>query len=54
MYQTILKEIDGNKADALTPLGKSSIGDGVGIDEVESIVASRSGRILSASTILKS
>ena len=54
VFQTIHKEIDAAGAAALEPLGQSSLTDGVASDEVEHVVAMRNGRILSASTILKS
>lgn len=54
VFQTIHKEIDAAGATALEPLGQSALADGVASDEVEDVVAMRNGRILSASTILKS
>lgn len=54
VFQTIHKEIDAAGASALNPLGQSSLTDDVATDEIEHIVAMRNGRILSASTILKS
>jgi len=54
VFETIHKEIQAAGADALIPLGKSHLSEGVASDEVEDVVARRSGRILSASTILKS
>lgn len=54
VFQTIHKEIDAAGPAALEPLGQSSLTDGVASDEVENVVAMRNGRILSASTILKS
>ena len=54
VFDTIHKEIAAAGAGALIPLGGSSLGEGVASDEVEGVVARRNGRILSASTILKS
>lgn len=54
VFETIHKEIQAAGADALIPLGRSHISEGVANDEVENVVARRNGRTLSASTILKS
>ncbi|KAG9052633.1 hypothetical protein FS842_009475 [Serendipita sp. 407] len=55
VFRTFEKELTGDGADALKPLERVEVSDGVAMpDEVVRIVANRSGAILSASTILKS
>lgn len=55
VFQTFLNELHADGLNALKPLERIDIAEGVALpDEVKQIVANRSGRILSASTILKS
>jgi hypothetical protein len=55
VFQTFEKELNGAGANALKPLERLEVSDGMAMpDEVARIVANRSGVMLSASTILKS
>jgi hypothetical protein len=55
VFQTFEKELAGAGANALKPLERLEVSDGMAMpDEVVRIVANRSGVMLSASTILKS
>ncbi|KAI0925517.1 hypothetical protein AcV5_008233 [Taiwanofungus camphoratus] len=55
VIKTFEKELVTNDVNALKPLERVEVADGVALpDEVRKVVANRSGSILSASTILKS
>jgi hypothetical protein len=55
VFRTFENELKGDNANALKPLERVDVSDGVAMpDEVVRVVANRSGIILSASTILKS
>lgn len=55
VFRTIEKELDEAGLDALTPLTQSAISSGTASnDEIADFVAHRSGRILSAYTVVKS
>ena len=55
MFKTFEKELDVDDANALKPLERVEVADGLAMpDEVVRIVANRAGAVLSASTILKS
>jgi hypothetical protein len=55
VFETFEKELNGAGANALKPLERLEVSDGMAMpDEVARIVANRSGVMLSASTILKS
>lgn len=55
VFRTFEKELSGNGENALKPLERVEVSDGMAMpDEVVRIVANRSGVVLSASTILKS
>lgn len=55
VFKTFEKELDVDDANALKPLERVEVSDGVAMpDEVVRIVANRAGAVLSASTILKS
>ena len=52
---TISKDLDKVDMTTITPLRKMDVGDGMALsDEVEEVVQSRSGNVLSAQTMLKS
>ena len=55
VIKTFEKELRAEGIDALKPLNRVDLADGIALpDEVTNVVTNRSGSILSASTILKS